>query len=250
MTTHLPRSRLDIALVERGLVATRARARDLILRGEVKADGEVAQRPAMSVTGATQIELSAGAGDYVSRGFLKLQAALDQFALDPTGRVALDIGASTGGFTELLLARGAAKVYAIDNGRDQLHPTLRRDNRVVSREGFDARELTRGDVPDPVTAIVADVSFISLIKAIPPALALAEPGCWFVGLIKPQFEAERSAINRKGLVTDPAARASAIDTVSGWLTGQAGWHVLGVIPSPLTGGDGNVEFLIGATRNA
>jgi 23S rRNA (cytidine1920-2'-O)/16S rRNA (cytidine1409-2'-O)-methyltransferase len=250
MSTPPPRSRLDIALVRRGLVATRARARDLILRGEVKADGCVALRPAMSVSEATEIELAPGAGDYVSRGYLKLQAALDHFGFDPAGRIALDIGASTGGFTEVLLARGAAKVYAIENGRDQLHPTLRSDPRVISREGFDARTLTRADVPDRITAIVADVSFISLLKVIPPALALAEPGCWLAALIKPQFEADRRSMNRSGIVTDPAVHASVIEAVSRWFGDQQGWRVHGVIPSPLAGGDGNVEFLIGATFHA
>jgi 23S rRNA (cytidine1920-2'-O)/16S rRNA (cytidine1409-2'-O)-methyltransferase len=246
MAETSPRTRLDVALVQRGLVATRARARDLILRGEVRTNGQVAQRPAAAVTDTTDIDLAPGAGEYVSRGLLKLTAALDHFAFDPAGRVALDIGASTGGFTELLLRRGSAKVYAVENGHDQLHDALRNDPRVVSREGFDCRLMTTSDVSDPITAIVADLSFISLIKAIPAALKLAQTGCWLAALIKPQFESDRNAVGRTGIVTSAEVQAAAVTKVSAWLAAQPGWHVLGVIPSPVSGGDGNAEFLIGA----
>lgn len=244
------RQRLDLALVARGLVATRARARDLILRGEVEVDGRSAARPALMVADGSVLRLTCGPADYVSRGRLKLQAALDQLALEATGLVALDIGASTGGFTEALLAAGAARVYAVENGTGQLHPHLASDPRVVSLESTDARRLDRALVPEPVGAIVADVSFISLIKVLPASLALAAPGCWLVALVKPQFEGEPGTIPQDGVVKDPALRAAAVERVSGWVAAQSGWRVLGTIPSPIHGGDGNVEYLLGARRDA
>lgn len=240
------KERLDIALVTRGLVVSRARAKDIIQRGEVTVDGKLATRGSMMVTSQTPIVLAAGAGAYVSRGALKLRPALKQFALSPAGRIALDVGASTGGFTEVLLAGGAEKVYAVDNGRDQLHPTLAADPRVISLEETDARRLSRDLVPDPIMAIVADVSFISLRKALPAALALAAPGCWLVSLIKPQFEAERAWIPKDGVITDPDVHADVVDDVGAWFASRPGWSVIGVTESPLKGGDGNTEFLLGA----
>jgi 23S rRNA (cytidine1920-2'-O)/16S rRNA (cytidine1409-2'-O)-methyltransferase len=165
-----------------------------------------------------------------------------------TGVVALDIGASTGGFTEVLLARGAARVYAVDVGHGQLHPRLAGDARVVSLERRDARSLDSSLIPEPAGAVVADVSFISLTKALPAPLALTHPGSWLVALIKPQFEAGPAAVGKRGIVRDPAARARAVELVRGWVARQPGWRVLDVIPSPIAGGSGNEEFLLGAVR--
>lgn len=244
------RQRLDIVLVEQRLVASRARARDLILRGEVAVAGEPATRPAQLVAPGDAITLASGPADYVSRGALKLKAALTHFSLDATGRTALDIGASTGGFTEALLVAGASRVYAVENGSGQLHPKLAADHRVISLERTDARRLDRTFIPEPVSAIVADVSFISLVKALPAPIALAQPGCWLVALVKPQFESEPGGVPRDGIVKDEAARAQAVDKVHTWINRQRGWRSLGTIPSPLHGGDGNVEFLIGGVRDA
>lgn len=245
-----PRERLDLVLVARGLAPTRARARDLILRGEVLVAGQPARKPAALVAQAAQIALVSGPADYVSRGALKLRAALAHFGLDPAHRVCLDIGASTGGFTEVLLAGGAARVYAVENGRGQLHPRLATDRRVASLEGTDARLLNKGLIPDAVSAIVADVSFISLTKALTAALAIAAPDCWLAALVKPQFELEPGQIPRDGIVKEDALRALAVAKVSAWLAGQAGWRVLGEIPSPIQGRDGNREYLLGAIHDA
>ncbi len=240
------RQRLDQALVSRGLVVSRARARDLIQRGEVSVEGVRVVRPAAPVRDTTRIDVRAGAGDYVSRGYLKLGAALTHFGFSAAGRTALDLGASTGGFTERLLEAGAAHVFAVDNGRGQLHARLSADPRVTSLEAFDARKLTSAEITGPVEALVADVSFISLVKALPAALRLAVPGCWLVALVKPQFEAEPAFVPRSGIVLDPAVHAATLSRVHTWLAAQPGWSVLGSIPSPIPGGDGNVEFLLGA----
>ncbi len=192
--------------------------------------------------------VAAGAGDHVSRGALKLMAALEHFRFSALGVVALDVGASTGGFTQVLLERGAARVFAVDVGHGQLHARLAEDPRVVSLERCDARSLDRTRIPEPVGAIVADVSFISLTKALPAALALAAEPAWLVALVKPQFEAGRAAVGRGGIVRDAAARARAVALVQDWVAAQAGWQVAGVIPSPIAGGSGNEEFLLGAVR--
>lgn len=240
--------RLDMAMLKRGLVPTRSRARDLIQRGAVSVEGTVVAKPGTLVAEDAAIALSESS-HYVSRGGLKLAAALDAFGLDPAGRVALDVGASTGGFTEVLLARGAARVYAVDVGHGQLHPRLAADPRVTSLEGFDARALSPREVPEPVGAIVADVSFISLEKALPAALALAAPGAWLVALVKPQFEAGRDAVGKGGIVRDAHVRAAQADKVAAWIGGRAGWHVVGIIASPIEGGSGNQELLLGARRD-
>lgn len=241
--------RLDLALVERGLVATRAKARDLIARGEVAVDGRVVSKAAMTVREGQAIEVNAEAAAQVSRGAVKLAAALEHFRLEASGRTALDVGASTGGFTQTLLERGAERVYAVDVGKGQLHVTLADDPRVVSLEDCDARGLNREVVPETVSAIVADVSFISLTKALPAALALAAAGCWLVALVKPQFEVGREGIGKGGVVRDAALRERALGDVRDWMAAQAGWTVLGAMPSPIEGGSGNVEFLIAAVRS-
>jgi 23S rRNA (cytidine1920-2'-O)/16S rRNA (cytidine1409-2'-O)-methyltransferase len=227
----------------------RARAQDLIRRGLVDIAGVVEQRPGAGVSACAAISLSQAAGDHVSRGALKLIAALDHFRFPVAGVVVLDVGASTGGFTEVLLARGAALVYAVDVGHGQLHARVAGDARVVSLEGRDARHLDRTLVPEPVGAIVADVSFISLAKALPVPLTFARVGAWLVALIKPQFEAGRAAVGKRGIVRDPAARQRAVELVRDWIAGQPGWRVLDAIPSPIAGGSGNEEFLLGAVRD-
>ena len=245
--TRVPR--LDKALVERRLVTSRARAQDLIRRGLVRVAGTVATKAGTEVSPDTAILVADGAAQLVSRGAIKLAAALEHFAFPVDGVVALDVGASTGGFTQTLLARGATRVYAVDVGHGQLHTSIAGDARVVSLEGCDARRLDRGAVPEPVGALVADVSFISLTKALPAALALAVPGAWLVALVKPQFEAGRAAVGKGGIVRDPAARERAVAEVKQWLAAQPGWRIIGVIPSPIAGGSGNIEFLLGAVRD-
>jgi 23S rRNA (cytidine1920-2'-O)/16S rRNA (cytidine1409-2'-O)-methyltransferase len=240
--------RLDVALVERRLARSRAQAQDLIKRGLVAVAGSVVRRAATPVRASDAIALAAVA-KYVSRGALKLLAALDHFAFPVAGVVALDIGASTGGFTQVLIERGARRVYAVDVGHGQLHPDLKEQSCVVSLEGCDARRLERSIVPEPVAAIVADASFISLGKVLPAALALAQPGAWLVALIKPQFEAGRAAVGKGGIVREAAQQQRAVDLVREWLGGQAGWRVLGVIPAPIRGGSGNQEFLLGAVND-
>jgi len=250
MSARLPRSgrqRLDQALVTRGLVPTRARARDLILRGEVSVDGTAALKPATMVDDDARLDLLGGPSDYVSRGSLKLRAALAHFDFDAEGRIALDIGASTGGFTEVLLQAGARSVYAVENGQGQLHPRLAGDPRVHSLERTDARRLDASLIPEPIAAIVADVSFISLTKVLPAALGLAARGCWLVALVKPQFEGDPHTIPRDGIVKDETARTAAVERVARFIAEQRGWRVIGTLPSPIHGGDGNIEFLIGAT---
>ena len=240
--------RLDLALVARGLVATRAKARDLIARGEVRIDGEIVRKPAASVRDEQTIAVDAQAAAQVSRGAVKLTTALDRFGLDPAGRVSLDVGASTGGFTQVLLERGAARVYAVDVGQGQLHETLKDDPRVVALEQCDARTLDRALVPNAVGAIVADVSFISLTKVLPAALALAATECWIVALVKPQFEVGREGVGKGGIVRDPEQRDRALTTARDWLAAQPQWKVIGDMPSPIEGGSGNVEYLLAGIR--
>ncbi len=238
-------ARLDQLLVTRGLATTRSRARDLILRGAVSVDGKTVVKPAAAIEATASLSVTAEAGD-VSRGAVKLRAALTAFEFDPGGKICLDVGASTGGFTQALLAGGAAKVYAVDVGHGQLAATLLGDERVVSLEGIDARALTAGHIPDRAGAIVADVSFISLTKALAVPLSFAAAGAWLAALIKPQFEAGRDGIGKGGIVRDDDVREAAVENVRGWVAAQPGWTVCGVVPSPIAGGSGNQEFLLGA----
>ena len=237
-------SRLDIALVTRGLVGTRARARDLIKRGLVCVDGAVVIKAGASVSANANLEIVGDDAHYVSRAALKLLAALDAFKLDPAGRVAIDVGASTGGFTQVLLERGAPRIYAVDVGRGQLHESLAADPRVISLEQRDARSLGSADVPEPVGAITVDVSFISLRLVLPHILTFAAPGTWLVALIKPQFEVGREHVGKGGIVTDEAARARAISAIRAFVDAQPGWRTRDPIPSPLTGQGGNQEYLL------
>ena len=241
------KKRLDRLLVESGLAATRSRAADLIRRGCVKVTGEPELKPGALVAPDAELAVSPEASPYVSRAGLKLEAALDAFDFDPKGRVALDIGASTGGFTDVLIARRATKVYAVDVGSGQLHAKLRVNRKVVSLEVMDARRLDSSVIREAVGAIVADVSFISLTLALPAALRLAASGAWLVALIKPQFEAGREAVGKGGIVRNAADRKKAVERVQAFIK-EAGWTVAGVIPSPILGGSGNEEFLIGAVH--
>lgn len=239
-----PRVRLDQLLVETGAFASRSRARDAILRGTVRVAGAAIAKPGQMVAPDAAIELDDPAQLYVSRAALKLKAALDRFDLTPAGRIALDVGASTGGFTQVLLEGGAAHVTAIDVGHGQMAETVAADPRVTSIEGLNARDLTLthldGRHPD---FVVSDVSFISLKLALPPALDLAAPGALAVLLVKPQFEVGRAKIGKGGLVTAGDAAECAKD-LAAWLAALPGWQVTGLCPSPIAGGDGNGEFLL------
>jgi len=239
------RQRIDRLLVERGLFASRSKAQAAIEAGLVTADGRMIAKASEEIPADAALQASA-AHPYVSRGGLKLAAALDHFHVDPKGRVCLDVGASTGGFTQVLLERGASRVYAVDVGHGQLHESLRTRAEVVPMENTDIRALSPADfsaLPDLVTV---DVSFISLKLVLPRALALMKPTAHLIALIKPQFEAGRAAV-KKGIVRDAAVHAAVCEDIAEFVT-SLGWRVLGVIPSPIEGGDGNAEFLLGAAR--
>lgn len=245
------RLRLDELLVERGLFASRSRARDAIERGTVTVDGSIARKPGQAVASDCALAIDDPAQAYVSRAALKLIAGLDHFGLDPSATEVLDIGASTGGFTQVLLERGAAHVTAIDVGHGQIHADIAGDPRVTVIEGLNARDLTAADLAGHVPDfLVCDVSFISLKLALPPALALAANGARALLLVKPQFEAGREAIGKGGLLRDPAEAERTAGGLRDWLAGIAGWRVLGLTPSPIEGGDGNREFLLAAIKDA
>lgn len=239
--------RLDQAMVARGLAPSRARAQALIEAGAVTVGGVPATKPAAQVADATPIAVAADPNPWVSRAGLKLAHALDAFGLAPHG-TALDLGASTGGFTQVLLARGADHVHAVDVGHGQLHPALAADPRVTLHEGLNARDLAPGLVPAP-DWITADLSFISLEKALPAALALARPGATLVALVKPQFEAGPSRIGRGGIVRDAALHGEICARIEAFLR-ASGWRPFGLARSPIEGGDGNAEFLIAARLDA
>ncbi len=240
--------RADQALVDRGLADSRTRAQALILAGIVYCGDRRVAKPGDPIADPTALTVRGRDHPWVSRGGLKLVAALDAFAIDPTGRVALDIGASTGGFTDVLLARGAGRVHAVDVGHGQLAWSLRQDPRVVVHERANARHLTPERIGEPVGLIVCDVSFIGLATVLPAPLALASPTADLVALIKPQFEAGPAEVGKGGIVRDPAVHTAVCDRVTAWLGAQPGWTVRGVIPSPIEGATGNREFLIAARR--
>ena len=241
------RTRLDLALEARGLTPSRARARDAILRGTVEVNGVVATKPHQQIGDADIITLYDPAAGYVSRAALKLIAGLDAGGFDPSGKVCLDLGSSTGGFTQVLLERGARRVYAVDVGHDQLHDSLRNDSRVTSLEGVNGRDLTVELIPEPIDLVVSDVSFVSILKVIFPALALAKPGAEAVILIKPQFEVGREHIGKGGIVTDDAAVTTAIERIAATMA-EAGWGRCFAVASPIAGGDGNRETVAGFRR--
>jgi 23S rRNA (cytidine1920-2'-O)/16S rRNA (cytidine1409-2'-O)-methyltransferase len=236
--------RIDQLLVDRGLVESRSKAQALIMAGLVVAGDKRVDKPGTTVPAEIAVELKGQTHPWVSRGGLKLVEALDRFALDPTGKVAVDVGASTGGFTDVLLTRGAAKVFAVDVGHGQLAWKLRNDPRVVVLERTNARHLTADIIPDPVDYVVCDASFIGLETVLPAALALAAPGAVVVALIKPQFEVGKGRVGKGGVVREPELHTEVCDRISGWLAGLPGWRVEGLCESPITGPEGNKEFLI------
>src|SRR5476649_1394651 len=240
------KTRLDVALVERGLADTRATAQRLVMAGLVFSNERRLDKAGHGVDPDTPIDVRGQPHPYVSRGGLKLEKALDHFAIPVDGRIALDVGASTGGFTDCLLQRGAAKVYAVDVGTNQLAWKLRSDPRVVSMEKTNMRAVTRAEIPEPIDLIVCDASFIGLATVLPAALALASPGAHLAALIKPQFEVGKGRVGKGGIVREPELHKEVVDTVTAWLASQSGWTVLGVTESPITGAEGNKEFLISA----
>jgi 23S rRNA (cytidine1920-2'-O)/16S rRNA (cytidine1409-2'-O)-methyltransferase len=245
----LAKQRVDQLLVERGLAESRTKAQALILAGLVyagdrridKAGDRLAAEAALAVKGRDH--------PWVSRGGVKLAHALDHFGIDVSGQISLDIGASTGGFTDVLLARGVRRVYAVDVGHGQLAWKLRRDPRVVVRERVNARVLTREQIPEAVEIITCDVSFIGLTTVLPAPLALAAAHAALVVLVKPQFEAGREFVGKGGVVRDPAVHSSVCDRAAAWLGAQPGWAVEGVVESPILGAEGNREFLLCARHH-
>jgi len=237
------KTRLDTALVERGLAASRERARALIMAGHVRVDDRSVSKAGAAVAEGARIEVEEPDHPYVSRGGVKLAHALEAFGIDPSGRRALDIGASTGGFTDVLLQRGAASVVALDVGRAQLDWRLRSDPRVMVVEGLNARSLTRVDVPSDVDLVTIDVSFISLGHIFPALAPLLAPGANVVVLVKPQFEAGREQVGKHGLVTDPVVHAEVLARVTAQ-AGAAGFARVAMVPSAIKGATGNQEFFL------
>jgi 23S rRNA (cytidine1920-2'-O)/16S rRNA (cytidine1409-2'-O)-methyltransferase len=240
--------RADQLLVDQGLAESRAKAQALILAGLVSADGRRVDKAGLALPDDTPLAVAGRDHSWVSRGGIKLAAALDHFTIDVRGAVALDIGASTGGFTDVLLARGARRVYAVDVGRGQLAWKLRQDARVVVREGLNARYLTRSEIPEPVDLICCDASFIGLATVLPASLALTADPAMLVALVKPQFEAGPGQVGKGGVVRDAAVHAAVCERASAWIGAQPGWRVVGIVESPIQGPAGNREFLLHARR--
>lgn len=244
MTKH----RADQLLVARGLAETRAKAQALILAGLVSTGGRRLEKPGTALAEDTPLAVAGPDHPWVSRGGVKLAFALDHFSVAVAGATALDIGASTGGFTDVLLARGAARVHAVDVGRGQLAWKLRQDPRVVVHEGVNARYLSRAEIGEAIDLITCDASFIGLATLLPAPLALAAEEAALVALIKPQFEAGPRAVGKGGVVRDPAVHEAVCERVAAWLGALPGWHVVGIALSPIRGPAGNREFLIHARR--
>ena len=240
--------RADQLLVTRGLAESRTRAQALIMAGAVFSGEKKIAKPGDTLAEDAPLEVRGKDHPWVSRGGIKLDHALSHFGLDVTGAIALDVGSSTGGFTDVLLTRGAAKVYAVDVGTNQLAWKLRQDDRVVVHEQTNARTLDRSIIPEPVDIIVCDASFIGLAKVLEAPLKLARPGAKLVALIKPQFEAGREEVGKGGVVRDPAVHDRVCAQARAWVESQ-GWAVLGITPTPITGPEGNVEFLLGAQKS-
>lgn len=238
----MPRTRLDVWLVEQGLAESREKAQALVMAGRVRVDGAPAAKAGRAVRAGERVEVLPGP-EHVGRGARKLAGALERFAIDPAGRVAVDVGASTGGFTEVLLRRGAARVYAVDVGRGQIHESLRADPRVVLRERVNARHLGREHVPEACTLAVVDVSFISAVKILPALAGVLAPGADAVVLVKPQFEVGRSEVGPRGIVRDAVLHRAAVLQVARGAAG-AGYAVLAACPSPVPGAEGNREFFL------
>ena len=238
--------RADLFLVAQGYAKSRSEAQAAIRLGHVRADGASILKASQAIAPHAAIEYEPPHA-YVSRGGVKLKAALEHFALSPEGRVCLDLGASTGGFTQVLLEGGASRVHAVDVGQGQMDAGLAKDPRVQQHQGLNARALSATHVREPIGAITADLSFISLELALPPALLLAAPHAWLVALVKPQFEVGRAAIGKGGVVRDKDAREAAVAKIAALVT-KCGWTILGHLESPIAGGDGNVEYLLAARK--
>ncbi len=249
MTAKPGKSRTDQMLVDRGLAESRTKAQALIMAGNVYSGDRRVEKPGQTLAVDAPLSLKGQDHPWVSRGGLKLAHALEHFAIDPAGCVAIDVGASTGGFTDVLLSNGAARVYAVDVGRGQLDWKLRNDDRVTVLEKTNARYLTREQIPDPVAMVVCDASFIGLRTVLPAALALTAPGAILVALIKPQFEVGKGRVGKGGVVRDPALHEEVCQTIRGWIDDMPQWSVLGITESPITGPEGNKEFLIAARRD-
>ena len=243
----MPKRRADQLLVDRGLAESRQRAQALILAGLVYAGERRIDKSGEPVSDETDIEVRGRDHPWVSRGGVKLAHALEHFAIDIAGLVALDIGASTGGFTDVLLTRGAARVHAVDVGRGQLAWKLRQDARVVVHDGINARHLTAAEIGEPIDIVTCDASFNGLATVLPAALALAAPGARLVALVKPQFEAGPGAVGKGGVVRDPETHRAVCEAAASWVASQ-GWSVVGIAESPITGPAGNREFLLYARR--
>lgn len=243
------KKRADQLLVDKGLVANRTRAQALIMAGLAYVGDRRVLKSGDQLPEDARLSLKGQDHPWVSRGGLKLVHALERFGLSPKGRTAIDVGASTGGFTDVLLSHGAKRVYAVDVGHGQLAWKLRSDARVVIMEKTNARSLTSGQIPEPASVVVCDASFIGLRTVLPAALSLTTPDAWAVALIKPQFEAGRADIGAKGVVRDPAVHQRVCDDIHHWLDTLPDWQVMGIERSPITGPEGNVEFLIAATKS-
>ena len=242
------RQRADLLLVSSGLAPSREKAREMIKKGEVTYDGQPISKPAQLIAPNAALSVSSDLLRYVSRGGLKLAAAFEAFsALSAQSRICLDLGASTGGFCDVLLEQGAAKIYAVDVGHSQLAPKIARHPAIINLEQLNVRDITADIITDPIDLITADLSFISLKKALPAALDLAKTGADLISLIKPQFEAGRAHLAKGGIVKDPAVRAQVICDIQDWLMAR-GWQVKATLPSPIEGPDGNIESLIWATK--
>ena len=246
--TGVGKRRLDLLLVERGLAESRTRAQALVLAGKVYAGDRRLDKAGLQIAADTALAVRAKDHPWVSRGGVKLAHGLDHFALDPAGKVALDIGASTGGFTDVLVSRGVRRVYAVDVGHGQLDWRLRNDHRVQVLERTNARHLSADQVPEPVQLVVCDASFIGLATILPASLALAAPGAELLALIKPQFEVGAGQVGKGGVVREPALHREVCERIADWLARRPGWAVLGVTESPIKGPRGNLEFLIAARR--
>lgn len=244
-------ARLDVYLVESGAFKSRARAQEAVKAGLVRVDGAACRKPSQPVRPGARVEVDGEAHPYVSRGGVKLEAAFGHFSFDAEGKTCLDLGASTGGFCDVLLRAGARKVYAVDVGAGQLDPSIAADPRIVNLEKTHAKDLSPALAPDPIDLLTCDVSFISLTKALPPALALCAPGARLAALVKPQFEVGRAEIGKGGLVRPGRHNAEGVaEALCAWLDRQAGWRAQGYLESPIAGGDGNREFLIAGARAA
>ena len=244
----MAKTRADQMLVDRGLAESRTRAQALIMAGLVFAGTRKVDKPGQTLADDVALDMRGRDHPWVSRGGIKLAHGLDHFGWNVTDAVAIDVGSSTGGFTDVLLTRGAARVYAVDSGTNQLAWKLRQDPRVVVHEQTSARILTEAHIPEPVDLIVCDASFIGLAKVLERPMTFARAGARLLALIKPQFEAGRAEVGKGGVIRDPAVRARVCDEAVAWLS-AAGWPVCGVVESPITGPEGNVEYLVAAIRD-